>query len=352
MQHWSKDQVTDLAGDTMTESAATRSSGDTPRPQPAQGHTWRGAVAEFARQLLFVSAGVFVYFRVRGLTEGSVATANAHGRDVLALERRLGIDIEEQVQDLVLDHDRLVTFANWVYIWGHWPVIVVTLVCLHLWRRHLYLLLRNAMFISGGIGLVFFATYAVAPPRLLGVGLEDTVTQKSTAYRLLQPPSLVNQYAAIPSLHVGWNLLVGIVIYRATRHWLLRVVAVVGPLLMAVGVILTGNHYVIDGILGAALALLGLALAGVLTPRLVRLDGGVRQRLHQRRVVQDEPVDAPADQPPGRRLVGDRPAEDPSVPGAELPHQRRGDQPPMQRDPVEGHPRGKPQEEQLRSVSR
>ncbi len=336
----------------MTKSAETRSSADPSRPQQAQGRTLRGAVEEFVRQLLFVSFGVFVYFRVRGLTEGDAATANVHGRDVLAFERRLGIDVEQQVQDLVLGHDRLVTFANWVYIWGHWPVIVVTLVCLHLWRRHLYLLLRNAMFISGGIGLVFFATYAVAPPRLLGVGLEDTVTQQSVAYRVLQPPSLVNQYAAIPSLHVGWNLLVGIVVFRATRHWLLRFLAVVGPLLMAVGVVLTGNHYVIDGILGAALALLGLALAGVLTPRLERLDGGVRHRLHQLRVVEDEPVDPPADQPPGRGLVGDGPAEDPAVPRPQLGHARRRDQPPMQRDPVEGHARREPQEEELGSVAR
>lgn len=336
----------------MTKSAQERSHVDPPRPQSARRWTWRGAVAEFVRQLLFVSFGVFVYFWVRGLTEGDVATANAHGRDVLAFERRLGIDVEAHLQELALDHDRLVTFANWIYIWGHWPVIVVTLVCLHLRRRHLYLLLRNAMFISGGIGLVFFATYAVAPPRLLGVGLEDTVTDQSAAYRLLQPPALVNQYAAIPSLHVGWNLLVGIVVFRATRHWLLRLVAVVGPLLMAVGVVLTGNHYVIDGFLGAALALLGLALAGVLTPRLRRLDGGIRHRLHQRWVVQDEPVDPPSDEPPGGRRVGDRPAEDLSVPRPELGHQGRGDQPPVQRDPVEGDPRGEPQEEELRSVSR
>ncbi len=326
---------------------------DGPRAPRVGRWTWRGAVAEFVRQLLFVSFGVFVYFRVRGLTEGDVVTANAHGRDTLALEARLGIDVEEQLQSLVLDHERVVTFANWVYIWGHWPVIVVTLVCLHLWRRHLYLLLRNAMFISGGIGLVFFATYAVAPPRLLGVGLEDTVAQQSVAYRVLQPPALVNQYAAIPSLHVGWNLLVGIAIWRATRHWWLRLLAVVGPLLMAVGVVLTGNHYVLDGILGAALALLGLALAGVLTPRLVRLDDRVRQLLHQRGVVQDEPVDTPADQLPGGHLVVHRPAVDPLVPGTELGHQRGGGQAVVQRHPVEGQAGRQPhQQEQLDAVPR
>ncbi len=284
----------------------------------ASGPRLSGAVTEFARQLAFVSLGVFVYFRVRGLTEGDVVAANDHGRDVLALENRLGIDLEQWAQDLIVDHQSLVTLANWVYIWGHWPVITVTLVCLHVYRRPLFLLLRNAMFISGAFGLVCFATYAVAPPRLLGVGLVDTVTQNSSAYRFLQPPGLVNHYAAIPSLHVGWNLLVGIAIYRASRHVLLRVLAVTGPTLMAVGVILTGNHYVVDGILGSALALVGLALAGVLTPRLVRMDDRLRQRLQHGRVVRDQPDDPPVDQLSGSVLIGDCPAVDATEPGPEI----------------------------------
>ncbi len=340
----------DLAGGTMLWSDATRSGTATRRGPPAVPRQWGGAAAELARQLLFVLLGVLVYFRVRGLTEGDIATANAHGRDVLAFERGLGVDLEAWAQDLALDHERLVTFANWVYVWGHWPVITLTLVCLHVWRRHLYLLLRNAMFVSGGIGLVIFATYAVAPPRLLGVGLEDTVTQQSEAYRVLQPPGLVNQYAAIPSLHVGWNMLVGIAIYRAGRHWLLRLVAVVGPLLMAVGVVITGNHYVVDGILGAALALFGLAVAGVITPRLLRLDDWARQRLHQRRVVKDESVDAPSDQLSCPHLIGNRPAEDPTVPRMQVCHQPRGEQAFVQRDTVEGDSGGQPEKEELGSV--
>ena len=90
-------------------------------------------------------------------------------------------------------------------------LVAVTLLVLYLHRRPIYLRLRNAMFISGAAGLVVFATYPVAPPRLLDGGpFVDTVTTWSNSYRVLQPPSLVNKYAAVPSLHVGWNLLVGI----------------------------------------------------------------------------------------------------------------------------------------------
>ncbi|MGE0309384.1 MAG: phosphatase PAP2 family protein, partial [Acidimicrobiia bacterium] len=129
-----------------------------------------------------------------------------------------------------------------------------------------YVVLRNAMFISGAIGLVIFATYPVAPPRLLppGSGFIDTVTQWSTSYRVLQPPSLVNKYAAMPSLHAGWNLLVGIALWHAFTSKRVRTFAVASPLLMAFAVVATANHYVIDAIAGAALSLVGLVASIVL----------------------------------------------------------------------------------------
>jgi PAP2 superfamily len=87
-----------------------------------------------------------------------------------------------------------VTLANWVHIWGHWPVIAAVAIALYRWNRPGYALLRNAVFISGAIGFLFFALLPVAPPRLLEVGLVDTVLERSTAYRALQPPELTNQY--------------------------------------------------------------------------------------------------------------------------------------------------------------
>ena len=304
------------------------------------------ASAEFAHQLAIAMFGAFVYFRVRGLTEGRFATAADHGLDVLAFEHRLGIDIERQLQGVILDHDWLVTLANWMYMFGHWPVIIPTLVWLYFARRPRFLLLRNAMFISGSIGLLVFATYAVAPPRLLDLGIVDTVTQRSNSYRVLQPPDLVNQYAALPSLHLGWNLLVGIVVFGATRFWLVRVLAVLSPISMGCAIVLTGNHYLVDGILGCLVALTGLAASAVLTPRLVGLDRRLRKRLHQRRVVEDQPVHTPADQPPSRVLVRDRPGNDQAVRPLQLPHQRLGEQPLVQDHAVEDDPRGQPAHQQ------
>ena len=228
------------------------------------GRGWR----ELARQVLFVGSGILFYFGVRGLTEGSVDSAIENGENILALEERFGIAIEMELQQWTERVPFLTTLSNWVYIWLHWPVIIVSLIWLHHARAYEYLILRNAMFLSGAVGLIIFTTFPVAPPRLIGAGFVDTVTDLSTSYRVLQPPNLVNKYAAVPSLHVGWNLLVGLVVFRATTNRMVRVLAVVTPLLMTIAVMTTANHYLIDAVLGAAIALAGLLVATKFTVRI------------------------------------------------------------------------------------
>ena len=89
------------------------------------------------------------------------------------------------------------------------------------------------------------------------------MTAYSTSYRVLQPPALVNKYAALPGLHVGWNLLVGILIWRNANRLPVRMLGVGSPLLMVAAVIVTANHHTIDAVAGAIVALTGLALAAV-----------------------------------------------------------------------------------------
>ncbi len=213
---------------------------------------------------------VLIYFRVRGLTEGSTADALAHANDILARERRLGIDIESSVQGAAQRHEVVETIANWVYIWGHWPVIIATMLWLAARHRDVFRRLRDAMMMSGAVGMVIFATYPVAPPRLAHLGMVDTVTQKSDAYRVLQPPALVNQYAAMPSLHTGWDLLVGMAIVTAASGLVLRIIGVALPFLMATAVVLTANHYVVDVVAGIWLVLVAHIIALVLERRRFR----------------------------------------------------------------------------------
>lgn len=217
---------------------------------------------EFARQAALIVVAALVYFAVRSLTEGSVSAAVTHGREVLRAERAFGIDVEAGLQTFVTDHHWLTTLVNWIYIWGHWPVIALTFVWLFRTNRSEFYLLRNAMFVSGAIGIVIFACFPVAPPRLLpGSPYVDTVTTLSRSYRVLQPPALVNKYAAMPSLHAGWNLLVGISLHRTSRSRRVRALGVASPALMTFAVVATANHYVLDPVVGGAVALVGFALA-------------------------------------------------------------------------------------------
>ncbi|ABL82051.1 phosphoesterase, PA-phosphatase related protein [Nocardioides sp. JS614] len=217
-------------------------------------------------QVAIVLLGLFCYFQVRGLTATEPSTAEAHARDIVRVEERLGIDVEGAIQAPVTLSPVLETAANWVYIWGHWPVIVLTMAWLVWHHRPAFLRLRDGMLVSGGLGLIVYVTYPVAPPRLVDPDLVDTVTESSHAYRVLQPPNFVNQYAAMPSLHAGWDLLVGLAIATAATTLALRWVGFVLPALMALSVVATANHYVLDVVAGLGLALIG-HLAAILLAR-------------------------------------------------------------------------------------
>jgi PAP2 superfamily len=212
-------------------------------------------------QILLVVAAALAYFGVRGLTQSSLPTAQDNARALYDVERALHLDWEDELQSWLLDNDILVNLANWVYIYGHWPVLITALVILFVRLPHRYYLLRNALFISGAIGLVIFALLPLAPPRLGVLDLTDTVSQRSSSYRALQPPGLINKYAALPSLHFGWNLLVGIILWRSTANRAVRTFAVAMVPLMAFAVVATANHYVVDVFAGAVVALSGLWLA-------------------------------------------------------------------------------------------
>jgi hypothetical protein len=222
-------------------------------------------------QAVLLLIGVVVYFRVRGLTDAAEDVAEAHSRDIVAFEQATGIYVEASFQRPVEASRTLQTLANWIYIWGHWPVIIVTMLWLAWRHRPEFLRLRDGMVVSGGIGMLVFVTFPVAPPRLAGLGMSDTVTESSRAYRVLQPPAFVNQYAAMPSLHAGWDLLVGIAVFTAGTSLALRILGCTMPVLMSAAVVATANHYVVDVLAGVLLVLVGhVAALGLERHRLAR----------------------------------------------------------------------------------
>ncbi|MEO8540830.1 MAG: phosphatase PAP2 family protein [bacterium] len=232
-------------------------------PQAAPASSSRHVLSR--RSVMFeiglATAAYLSYFLVRGFTQSGFQQAADNANLVIRFEKWTNLYHETVVQGAMKHHDSLLNLANWVYIWGHWPVIIVVGTWL-LWSSpREYRTLRNTFLISGGIGLLIFATFPVAPPRLLDVGLIDTITERSHSYRVLQPPAFVNQYAAMPSLHFGWDLIIGIVLVRNARSPYVRALGFLLPVAMGWAVIATGNHFVIDTVAGAALALFGLMVA-------------------------------------------------------------------------------------------
>jgi hypothetical protein len=109
----------------------------------------------------------------------------------------------------------------------------------------------------------------MAPPRFIDAyGFVDTITLHSSSYRVLQPPSLVNQYAAMPSLHCGWDLLIGIAIARHAPPRL-RWIGCVLPVAMVSAVVLTANHYILDAVAGMALVVASLSVVALVGRRTV-----------------------------------------------------------------------------------
>ena len=217
---------------------------------------------QIAREVALIATAIVLYFGVRGLIETRVDLAYTNAENVIELERSAGVFAEPSLQAAAGQHPWLIDAVSYFYIYGHWPVLLTGLLWLLLRHRDAYWRFRNAMLISGGIGLVIFALFPVAPPRfLVGYGFIDTVMEQTSAYRVLQPPAFVNQYAAVPSLHFGWNLLMGIAIAGVSGHWLLRLFGWLMPAAMLASIVLTANHYLFDGLAGGVLALLSLLVA-------------------------------------------------------------------------------------------
>jgi hypothetical protein len=204
-----------------------------------------------------------VYNAGRFLAARHTGRAYAHAAALWHLERRLCLPDEVDGQRLLLSHGLVaVRLADDYYLWIHLPLTVIVLAGLFRFRPAGYLWLRTAMAYATAAALVIHIVYPVAPPRMLPrLGFVDTGLRfGQSAYGPRGHDHLANEFAAMPSLHVGWAVLLAvalIVTLRTPWRWL----AVVHPVLTALVVVVTANHFWLDGLAGTALALAGLAAA-------------------------------------------------------------------------------------------
>ncbi|MFF3333181.1 phosphatase PAP2 family protein [Streptomyces sp. NPDC002888] len=215
------------------------------------------------RELLLVAGFFLVYKFGRQLATGHTAEAFRNAHRVWDLERAVHLPGEGAVQSWLLHGDTLVHLANTYYATVHFPATVALLVWLYLRRPAHYVWARRVLAALTGAALLLHLALPLAPPRMLAAtGLVDTARAYGpSVYGPPQTDHLSNQFAAMPSLHFGWALMVAIGLIVATRSrwrwlWLLH------PLVTLLVIVGTANHYWLDAIVAAAL--LGLALAVIL----------------------------------------------------------------------------------------
>lgn len=228
-----------------------------------------GRLREPLTELAFLLTGLVGYLVVGWFTSDDLDRAIVHAHDVQALQQRLGLDWEHAIQDFTLGVPWLSSLCAHLYVWGYFPVLIVTLVWLYVGHRDAYRMLRNGALASAAVGFLVYAFYPVAPPRLSDVGFTDTLTASLDA--LARPAGMSNPVAAIPSFHVGWLILAAAIAFRVTGSRVLRAAWVLLPCAMSYVVVATGNHWVLDIPAGVTIAVVGLLAAragrrGVIAP--------------------------------------------------------------------------------------
>jgi len=264
------------------------------------GALWQRFAARFSKRDLLegaiVAVAFLLYFGVRGAVIDRPEAAYRHALDIIKAQRALGFFWEDDLNAWVKDRWFWAQAMNLSYFYLHFPLIIVFGIWLYYFRREKYTLTRDAFLASGAIALAVYWLYPVAPPRALPelaqqfdpnapsyvYSFVDTLQEKlGYAYDTESTRAFVNPYAAMPSLHFGWDLLLGLGIIwafwpagprlstetrpreRLTRWWFLLAVAVgiMLPTLQVFAITLTANHFLLDAVAGGIVALLGIGLA-------------------------------------------------------------------------------------------
>ncbi len=214
---------------------------------------------DLARNAAVLGLLWYAYSVVRTLSGDQVSSAFRNAGKVLTLQERVGMDIEAGVQS-VLGFSWLFRAANWYYL-VHFPVTVAALVVTYaVSRNRQFVVLRNSLIGTTSVAVLVHARYPLAPPRMLEGYLDSALVFGPNPY-MLPGSEAANQYAAMPSMHVGWAVLVGLVLWNSTSGLRWKALGVAHASFTSLVVVLTANHYVLDVIIGAAMAVLAWRVA-------------------------------------------------------------------------------------------
>jgi len=242
---------------------------------------WRGLRTLHARRsgvfsgLLEISLIVILwisYTSSRLLASNDMDAALARAKELVRFESYIGLDWERPINEFFVDHGALGLFASYWYSAAHYLVTPLVLAWIYLWHRAHYVPLRRALMVATVIALGLYLLLPTAPPRFVD-GFTDVLNLHSAQGWWGADASaprgfgqLTNELAAFPSLHAGWSLWVAIAIHEVTQNRLLRALGWSHAVITAVVIIGTGNHWMLDAIVGWVVVLVGCVAVAPFTP--------------------------------------------------------------------------------------
>lgn len=205
----------------------------------------------------------YTYRLVRGFMDGQTAAAFQHARGIVDTERGVGLFFEPGLQDWVSNHASwLIDVTSWCYVNLHLLGTTTFMLWLYFSRRDAFPFVRNMFMIAMGFALIGYMVFPTAPPRYLPEwGFNDTVSNLVGVHTANTASLLYNPYAAVPSMHVGFALMLGFSGAALTRKRWLRPLWYFYPVIVTAIVIVTANHFWIDAALGALVAAAAYATA-------------------------------------------------------------------------------------------
>ncbi|HSZ04794.1 MAG TPA: phosphatase PAP2 family protein [Solirubrobacteraceae bacterium] len=217
-------------------------------------HGW----LDVLRQVALFAAAYGSYRLVRGVVEGDANEAFAHARDVITLERTLHVFVEPSVQAWASSSHFLMVLCSWLYVNAQTSVTIAALVYLYVRHNRNFYFVRNMFMVAMTIALVGYVVFPTAPPRFMPEwGFVDSVadfTGIHVSHTSASLNALTNLYAAVPSMHVAFALMIGWTLARLVRWRVARVLWLLYPFLMAFVIVVTANHFIFDAVLGALTA--------------------------------------------------------------------------------------------------
>ncbi len=215
-------------------------------------------------QIALVLAAVGVYEPTRLAMTPNWGQATENARRIVHLEDWLSLSWEPHLQEAFLNNvPRVVEALNVFYFVGHFLLTGIFFTWLYRRSRRGFTTFRDGFFVATAISILVHWLYPTAPPRLADGDIVDTL-QLLSGIDIGSPATgsgLSNPVAAVPSLHAGYAIGVGIGVFLFTRHWLVRALAVAYPALVVLTIIVTGNHFIFDAVAGLAVMAIGFWLA-------------------------------------------------------------------------------------------